>query len=877
MSITQINLTNQVKDNSLTNVKIIDNEITNAKLKDLTIDNTKISESAQIAISKLNTASPAAFDSTGALKTAADAPVNNANVSATAGIVYSKLNFQEGAVGHIVNGDIASNAAIATSKLAADTANRAAVTDANGFLGASTVLTTELNQLAGISTGSTIQTQINGKVAKSGDSMTGNLAMNGFTITGLKTTPSDSNEAATKAYVDNLISGLTFRPAAEAIDVLNHTDTPPATPMLGQHYISLTGGVLYYWNGASWVDSGDVLAAGKYYVISKVPTALGAFDGRGNNIAKWSGTSWSFETPVDGWAIFIRDGYYTSNGYVYEASSNLWNQFSGAGQINAGIGLNKNGNTMDVNLGAGIKELPTDEIGIDLYTNGGLILTQNGVDSSADSAAQLRVIADGSTVAIGAQGVYLPADGVTKTQINADVAGIGLVQDTDGSLRVNTDGATLETNLDVVRVKAKGINDTHIDWGTGVNQVSTTDVPEGSQQYFLPNRACDAVGAILTDSTSIGFSYTSASALTAAVKVDDATIEIDGTNQHVQIKAAGINATHLSGSVAGDGIGGGNGTALNIAAGTGIVVNPDGVAVDVGTTATKIPQFNSDNQIRLSDGTALLPALTFASDLNTGLWNNGTDNIAVSTNGIQRLNISTAVITSALPIAMGNNGISGVNTILNAYGSQAACAYAFTGDAGTGMFGISTNTLALATGGSERLRVASNGYVGIGKTPSLSILDVNGTVTATAFSGDGTNVTNVNADTVNALHASSFLRTDANSAVSASNVLTINDGATLAITTAGDWTIGGTAVMSTAAQLNALGTMVDYEIPSGTKNGVNQTFTIAHTPIAGSIRLYKNGAAQLLDPAKDFTISGNTLMINLPPVSTDDLWVHYRW
>jgi hypothetical protein len=226
---------------------------------------------------------------------------------------------------------------------------------------------------------------------------------------------------------------------------------------------------------------------------------------------------------------------------------------------------------------------------------------------------------------------------------------------------------------------------------------------------------------------------------------------------------------------------------------------------------------------------------------------------------------------------MGNNGISGVNTILNAYGSQAACAYAFTGDAGTGMFGISTNTLALATGGSERLRVASNGYVGIGKTPSLSILDVNGTVTATAFSGDGTNVTNVNANTVNALHASSFLRTDANSAVSASNVLTINDGATLAITTAGDWTIGGTAVTSTAAQLNALGTMVDYEIPSGTKNGVNQTFTIAHTPIAGSIRLYKNGAAQLLDPAKDFTISGNTLMINLPPVSTDDLWVHYRW
>ncbi len=61
-------------------------------------------------------------------------------------------------------------------------------------------------------------------------------------------------------------------------------------------------------------------------------------------------------------------------------------------------------------------------------------------------------------------------------RLDSSAAGAGLSL-TSGVLDVNVDGASIEINSDTLRVKADGINDTHIDWGTGANQVSGVDVP----------------------------------------------------------------------------------------------------------------------------------------------------------------------------------------------------------------------------------------------------------------------------------------------------------------------------------------------------------------------------------------------------------------
>jgi hypothetical protein len=76
--------------------------------------------------------------------------------------------------GAIVDADIAAGAAIAVNKLAALTVSSLVATDASGFLTVvSGVSDTEAGYLNGVT--SAIQTQIDGKVADTGDTMTGNL------------------------------------------------------------------------------------------------------------------------------------------------------------------------------------------------------------------------------------------------------------------------------------------------------------------------------------------------------------------------------------------------------------------------------------------------------------------------------------------------------------------------------------------------------------------------------------------------------------------------------------------------------------------------------------------------------------------------------
>lgn len=83
--------------------------------------------------------------------------------------------------GVLANAQIAAAAAIAVNKLAALTANRVPVLDANGFLSASSVTNTTL---AFLDATSSIQTQLNAKLNLSGGVMTGNLDLGGFQLLG---------------------------------------------------------------------------------------------------------------------------------------------------------------------------------------------------------------------------------------------------------------------------------------------------------------------------------------------------------------------------------------------------------------------------------------------------------------------------------------------------------------------------------------------------------------------------------------------------------------------------------------------------------------------------------------------------------------------
>jgi len=68
----------------------------------------------------------------------------------------------------------------------------------------------------------------------------------------------------------------------------------------------------------------------------------------------------------------------------------------------------------------------------------------------------------------------------------------------------------------------------------------------------------------------------------------------------------------------------------------------------------------------------------------------------------------------------------------------------------------------------------------------------------------------------------------------------------------------------------------DGETPSGTADGSNVTFTLAHTPApATSLQLFVNGDFQV--PTVNYTISGATVTFTNAPASGDVITAFYRY
>lgn len=216
-------------------------------------------------------------------------------------------------------------------------------------------------------------------VNKAGDSMSGTLVISpGAKIT-LADTAVVGTDAVNKNYVDSLVSGLSWKNSVKAASGTNIT-----------------------LSGIQTIDGISVVANDRVLVMGQTTTA-------NNGIYVVSAGAWARSSDADtaveiaGLGVWVQSGtIYGDTGWTCTSDSSLtlgstaisFAQFNGASGVTAGVGLIKTGNTLSVGLGAGLAQLPTSEVGIDLYTNGngsGLLLTTDGVNSSTSTAAKLML------------------------------------------------------------------------------------------------------------------------------------------------------------------------------------------------------------------------------------------------------------------------------------------------------------------------------------------------------------------------------------------------------------------------------------------------------------------------------------------------------
>jgi hypothetical protein len=71
---------------------------------------------------------------------------------------------------------------------------------------------------------------------------------------------------------------------------------------------------------------------------------------------------------------------------------------------------------------------------------------------------------------------------------------------------------------------------------------------------------------------------------------------------------------------------------------------------------------------------------------------------------------------------------------------------------------------------------------------------------------------------------------------------------------------------------------VDNETPSGIIDGTNATFTLAFTPIAGSVHLFRRGLRMRRGAENDYTVTGPTITFNAGAVPRpgDNILADYR-
>ena len=391
--------------------------------------------------------------------------------------------------------------------------------------------------------------------------------------------PSAANDLVRKQYVDGLVQGLSWKKACRV-------------KMAGNVNLSSPGSTL----------DGISMASGDRVLCSAQTT------GSENGIYVWNGAAAAMTRATDadafselqGAAVFITEGTAADSAYTQTAeltsfSGQTWTQFSGAGQIVAGDGLAKSGNTLSVNV-------------------------------------------DGSTLQIASDALKVKAGGITGTELNSSVAGNGLSGGAGSALSVSVDDSSLALSGNNVIIKASGVStakiaDAAVTAAKLASAVAGDGLAGGAGSALSVNAGAGV--AVASDQVQLNLQSLSAATVVAA----DSIAFLDATDNSTK---KGTIAD-LAAGMAGVGLGASGGAlALDLNELTA-------ASVDVGNDSIAIIDANDSNSTR-KESIADLMAATVANGLSStsGMISVVVDGSSIEIDGGSGLRVKGNGITNSM-------------------------------------------------------------------------------------------------------------------------------------------------------------------------------------------------------------------------------------
>lgn len=344
---------------------------------------------------------------------------NESGISVSYNSTTKKLDFEVGNLDITIDGDVTGTTTVTGPNTATVTIDIAANSITNSMLDNSTVtlgttdvvLGASVTTLAGLEqisvdnltiTDNEISVDLlNGDLSLRANG-TGNISVNGTKIIGVAT-PTQDTDAANKAYVDNAVTGLSWKDSVSYLVTTN---------------ISLTGST-----GVLTVD-GATLSVADNEAHRLLLIAQTNASENGIYVYTDNGTAYTLVRASDtntyqeliGASVLVTEGteyansgWVQSNQFLSGFESQDWVQFSGSGAYSAGNGLSLSGTTFSVNVA----------------TNGGIELTADSLqlkssiagDGLGYSAGILTVIGTSNRVEVTPSGIDIAATYVGQNSI----------------------------------------------------------------------------------------------------------------------------------------------------------------------------------------------------------------------------------------------------------------------------------------------------------------------------------------------------------------------------------------------------------------------------------------------------------------------------